>query len=373
MSFVSHLKSNLINIPGWRTKRKIVVFESDDWGATRMPNRKTYEQLLSKGIRVDRSQYDTLDALESQQDLELLFEVLAQHCDFNGNHPVFTTNMVMGNPDFSAIRAAGFECFFHQFFLESYRQYNGEDLTDLWQQAVVEKIVQPQFHAREHLNSFLWMKDLRNGHPQTRLAFDYRFYGLKTTTGSLYQKNYLAAYRSESREELQVAIDALQEGLDIFEKFFGFRSSTFIACNYVWPAEIESFLKNQGVLTLQGQIGQIMVQPQKAGKSKIKRHYTGQVNQHGQYYTVRNVLFEPFDRSVSNWLDHAMQKIATAFFWQKPAIISTHRVNYSGGMSTQHRDHSLKLLDQLLSAVETKFPDVEYMSSDSLARLMHSN
>ena len=33
------------NIPGWRTKRKIVVIESDDWGSIRMPSLKVFETL----------------------------------------------------------------------------------------------------------------------------------------------------------------------------------------------------------------------------------------------------------------------------------------------------------------------------------------
>lgn len=32
------LGNNLINIRGWRTNRKIVVIESDDWGTLRTPN-----------------------------------------------------------------------------------------------------------------------------------------------------------------------------------------------------------------------------------------------------------------------------------------------------------------------------------------------
>jgi len=31
---------NVANIPGWRTDRKIVVIESDDWGAIRMPSKE---------------------------------------------------------------------------------------------------------------------------------------------------------------------------------------------------------------------------------------------------------------------------------------------------------------------------------------------
>jgi hypothetical protein len=37
---------NLSNIPGWRTNRKIVVIESDDWGAICMASKEISDMLL---------------------------------------------------------------------------------------------------------------------------------------------------------------------------------------------------------------------------------------------------------------------------------------------------------------------------------------
>ena len=37
--FFNHLKNNLVNYNGWQTNRKIIVFESDDWGAIRTPSK----------------------------------------------------------------------------------------------------------------------------------------------------------------------------------------------------------------------------------------------------------------------------------------------------------------------------------------------
>ena len=61
---------NIINTFGYKTNRKIVVFESDDWGSIRMPSKLAYSNLLKKGIGVDKSLYDTLDSLEKKEDLE---------------------------------------------------------------------------------------------------------------------------------------------------------------------------------------------------------------------------------------------------------------------------------------------------------------
>ena len=54
------------NLRGWKTRRKLLVIESDDWGAIRMPGPEAWARLLKAGIRVDRSRYDSLDCLENR-------------------------------------------------------------------------------------------------------------------------------------------------------------------------------------------------------------------------------------------------------------------------------------------------------------------
>ncbi len=204
------------------------------------------------------------------------------------------------------------------------------------------------------------------------MAFRHRFFGLKTRTSSPYQRNYLAAYRAESMQELSHIQAIIQDGLNRFQDTFGFPSSTFIACNYVWPKELEPFLHAQGIIALQGQTGQVCPQPAKKGKPRVIRRYTGAKNARGQIYTVRNVIFEPYRDKDKDWSDLAMQQIQTAFFWGKPAIISTHRINYVSNMSVAHRDRNLKQLRQLLKKITDIYPDVAFLSSDQLARQIHS-
>ena len=73
---MKNLIKNLANLPGWRTNRKIVVIESDDWGTIRMSSKEAFNSLLKKGYPVDQCPYNKYDALESNQDLEMLFDVL---------------------------------------------------------------------------------------------------------------------------------------------------------------------------------------------------------------------------------------------------------------------------------------------------------
>ncbi|MEJ2636735.1 MAG: hypothetical protein P8184_15760, partial [Calditrichia bacterium] len=62
---------------GWRTRHKIVVIESDDWGTIRTSSRRAYDDLLRRGFRMNQSPLGA-DSLESSQDLIQLFAVLAE-------------------------------------------------------------------------------------------------------------------------------------------------------------------------------------------------------------------------------------------------------------------------------------------------------
>ena len=366
MRLIQDIKKNLINIPGWGSNRKIVVFESDDWGSIRMPSKKTYKALIDKGIKVDDQNQWFLDCLENKDDLDNLFSIISKYKDSRNNHSIFTFNTVMGNPDFKKIKESGFETFFHEHFFHSYKHYHNQDLQSIWDEGIKAGLMQPQFHAREHLNVSLWLKDLQAGRIETRQAFDHGFFGLVTNTSSIHQKHYLAAYRAESPAELNYIKTAIKEGLNMFEESFGFRSKSFIACNYIWPKDIEQGLFEEGIELIQGQRGRLQPDPFKKGQGKIIRNYMGQINCLGQTYTIRNVKFEPFEDPSQDWVDQCLNDIQTAFFWKKPAIISTHRINYVGSIDIQHRDRNLKALDRLLKNILIKWPEVEFLSSDKL-------
>lgn len=368
-NFLQNFKKHLANIPGWRTNRKIVVFESDDWGSIRMVNKASFDKLIQLGIRVDHSKYDSLDSLERKEDLEALFNVLQNNRDHNSQTPIFTFNTVLGNPDFEQIRQIHFAHFVHQSLFDSYQNYYGQNLKEVWTNAIQAGLMKPQFHAREHLNTGLWMRDLRANHKETRLAFDHRFYGLKTQTSSKVQKHYLMAYHPDTDEEFAAMVQIVKNGLNMFHESFGFSSDTFVACNYVWPKALENELKPLGIDFLQGQCGQLAPVPGK-NKRNVLYHYTGQRNRTGQTYLVRNVIFEPYLDQSADWVGRALKEIEIAFRWRKPAIISTHRINYVGNMDEDHRDASLKKLDDLLKQIITLWPDVEFTSSDQLGKII---
>ena len=58
---------------------------SDDWGSVRIKSKEDQADLIKKGYEV-ASRFDQFDSPETNEDLELLFEVLTKYKDHNGNH-----------------------------------------------------------------------------------------------------------------------------------------------------------------------------------------------------------------------------------------------------------------------------------------------
>lgn len=373
MNIKKKLKNHLSNMSGWRTKKKIVVLESDDWGAIRMPSAEVLTQLKKSGIKTDRCHYVSNDSLASEEDLSLLFETLNTISENTGKKPVLTANVVMANPDFDKIKESGYKEYHYEWFTETLKKYPVHSGSfNLWQEGVKEGVFYPQFHAREHLQVTRWLAQLRNKGSETEQAFYHNVFGLSTTVTNEDRRSYLAAYEVENEKQQQFVLDSIREGLNKFQNVFGFKSESAIAPNYTWNHEMEKVLMECGIRYLQG--GRVQRSPDiTTGTNQYIRHSLGDQNSLGQIYLVRNCTFEPSSNPSKDWVNSCLSDIKTAFFWKKPAVIQSHRVNYIGYINPANRDKSLKLLETLLTGILKRWPDVEFMSSDELGKQIEIN
>ena len=176
---IERLKNNIKSIPGWSTRRHIVVIESDDWGSIRMPSKETFAHCLRHGYRVDQNVFTRFDSLASEDDLENLFELLISFKDGMGNHPVISANCLVANPDFDKIRNCGFKEYHYELISDTFSKYpnHGNNLA-LWKEGMEKNIFRLQSHGREHLNVSRFLKDLRQNNPDAIFAFENRMPGI---------------------------------------------------------------------------------------------------------------------------------------------------------------------------------------------------
>jgi hypothetical protein len=370
---IENLKLNLVNIPGWRTKRKIVIMESDDWGSIRMASKKAYNTFFNKGIPVDQCPYNSNDALENNLDMEVLFNTLTSVIDYKGRNAVLTANSLVANPDFEKIKKSAYETYFYENLSETYKKYpNSDKVIDLCKAGIENKIFIPQLHGREHIHINNWLKSLRANDYHSILAFQHNMFTLSRGIGSSAKKENLNSFASYTENDIKEQQSNLSQAIELFYHLWSYKPTSFMAPCYTWQPETETILHNLGIKYIQS--GRVQTISNINGKpNSYIRHYTGQKNQHQQIYTVRNVAFEPASNPNFDWVDSALKEISIAFTWHKPAIISVHRKNFIGSINERNRTTNNNLLKQLLLTITQRWPEVEFMSSAELGDTIAKN
>jgi hypothetical protein len=368
------IKRNLVNSRGWSPGRRIVVVESDDWGSIRMPSAQAYNSLLSKGVVTEKNRYAKYDTLASADDFSHLYETLRSVSDAKGNHPVITANSIMCNPDFRKIEASGYQQYHYESFRETLKRYYPQaDIFSLWQQGINESIFYPQLHGREHINVARWMKGLQDNAPGFREAFAAGTFVVDNKAQLITRSESLAAaFNYETDAERDFVLESVRDAYNQFTETFGFTSKTFIAPNYTWSTAVERELAALGVQTLQASIVQNSVTGNGLPNKKVK-HHMGERNAAGQYITIRNCYFEPsLLNNRNNAVPNCLKDISNAFTWGRPAIITSHRLNFIGALDESNRIQNLALFGELLRKITKLWPDTEFMNSEQLCDLKHS-
>ena len=372
MSFLRSAADHLKNFPGYRTSRHIVVFLVDDYGNVRLDSAGARSKMYAAGLNLT-SRFDTFDSLETREDLEILFETLSSVTDTHGHHAVFTPFAVTRNIDFERMAEEGyarghFETLPVTFSkVESAQPVAYQGAWQLWQEGMKKGLLSPQFHGREHLNLKVLNERLEEKDPALLVSLRNRsFAGISGTKYSTI--SYTTAFDFWDFFETREFASIISEGLNDFRQIFGRNAVHFNApgasCHHV----VNPWLKVEGIRYLDTP----WLNREHQGKGKYKRslNSTGQRTPEGLIRMVRNVVFEPRDGSGRDWASFTMRQIDAAFRMRKPAIISSHRVNFCGHIDPANRAKGIGSLRSLLKAIVKKYPDVEFLSSAELGTII---
>ena len=221
----------------------------------------------------------------------------------------------------------------------------------------------PEFHGREHLNITSWIRKLKAEDKPTVAAFESQMWAVNTSLALDYQ----AAFDLEETSDLEMQHDVISSGLKLFEQLFNRRARFFVPPNGPINNALFKTAKANGIEYISSP--KLQKEVFGNGKTKNRFHWLGKTNRFGQLTITRNCFFEPSDRS-KDWVASCLYDIEMAFRYNKPAVISSHRVNYIGGLAVHNRDHGLKELDRLLKTILKKWPSLEFMTSTELGYLI---
>ena len=362
------LLDNLKNIPGWHTTEKLVVFSVDDYGNVRLDSKGARERMAARGVELN-GRFDHLDTLETRQDLEGLLETLSSVTDSRGRHAVFTPYALSANPDFEAMAQSdqGYQYeplirTFERLAADQPAAYEGA--WSLWQEGIRAGLLKPQFHGREHLNVEVLERKLKAGDRALKINIENRsMAGLgdePSSPGVGFTHGFGLWERAETVRHLEIIAD----GLKLFEQVFGFRSKTFTPPAQRLHPELYPFVESQGVRAIDKPLHCV----RRLDPERTVREFNtlGRRRNQGHVSLVRNVVFEPTNDRSFDSVGLALDQVAAAFRWRKPAIISSHRVNFCGHIEEDNRAFGLAALRRLLQGIVQRWPDVQFISADEL-------
>jgi len=355
----------------WKTDRKLVVIESDDWGSIRMPSVGVFNKIIQEGINLYNDAgylYSKYDTLATSQDLECLLEVLSGFQDSSGRAPVFTLISIVANPDFEKIRNSDFTTYYYEPFPETLKKYPGcEGAFALWKEGIDLSLFVPQFHGREHLNVLAWMRALQRDHKEVKIAFNNCLWGISTVYDPDIRVELQAAFDFFNPQDLVYQKEVVKSGIMVFESIFGFRPVLFVPPNGPFNSSLEQVCVEEGIKYIS--YPRIQSEPIGWGKTRIRTHYLGRKNKNRLSIFIRNCFFEPCQPGL-DWVDSCLRDISRAFTKRQPAIISTHRVNYIGALYQSNRRNGLEKLEALLKSIIDKWPDIEFITSEELGKIV---
>jgi hypothetical protein len=366
----SNVLNHIKNIPGWRTKRKLVLISVDDYGNVRLDSKKARENMDRAGLKV-HSRFDAYDTLETREDLEALYEVLTSVKDKNGNHAVFTPFALPCNINFEAMKEEGYKSYIYELLPETYSKLAASNPNvykgtwQLWQEGIDKGLLRPQLHGREHFNVAELEIKLAIRDKEVLTSLGNRSY--TSISGSKYStRSWAGAFTFWDEEENTSLKKIAKDGYRRFEEVYGYKPTHFMAPTARVSDSVLEQLADLGILVSDKPLVEKNHIDQ--GEFEQRYHFTGKKHLKNLKLIVRNVVFEPTERT--NAVEIALAQVSAAFRLNKPAIISSHRVNFCGLIKEENRNVGLNGLKKLLKAITVKYPDVEFISSEEFVKLL---
>ena len=344
----------------WARLRAVVI-ESDDWGLCAWaPDREAWDALAATpafrspaGLRYGGS------TLESAADVKALASLLLEHRGGDGAAPVWQANTVMANPDYE--RLAGEEASPATLPLVELPETPGRwarpGLWDEVRRAVDAGVWWIELHGLHHRPESAWLSALARGEADARLALAHQSPVCAAVEAS---GEYDPAEPGETRRR------NLVRALARFRALIGREPRSFCPPDYRWDESLEAEAERHGLTTFQGKAEQA------AGPfPRLRRLWIGRRFPHARgarFYLPPRIAFEPCgpgERRGAAAVQATLGAVRAAWKRSRPAVISTHRLNYAHldpAWSRMGRDALRQLLGALCREGATFLTDAEVRS-----------
>jgi hypothetical protein len=341
--------------PAIRFDRPLVLFQSDDWGRAGVRDREGWEELRAAGLNLGENLYDFY-SLETAEDLYALGEILGKHRDSTGRKPSMVMNFIMANVDFDRCFEPGQKQIPLRPLTEGLPgSWFRPQLLEAYQQGIRERLFYPALHGLTHFCERTVIRELDAGGERSQLVqklwraqTPYIHWRMPWIGYEYWDPEMRYARRFLSADDQRAAI---KRAAGIFRDLF--TSGPFSACAPGYRANADSRMSwfENGVRVAQN------------GPGERRGPY---LDENGMLFTFRTVEMEPTLERCD--LERLVSQAEGCFAGGLPAVISVHAINFHSTIQ-DFRTPTLKLMDEFLTVLEKKWPDLLYVDDADLFSL----
>jgi hypothetical protein len=337
----------------------LVLLQSDDWGRVGLRDREGLEELQAAGLNLGERPYD-LYTLETAKDVAELSQLLKRHRDVTGRPACMVMNFLPGNLDFSRMAA------------EEFRQIHVKALADglpsLWQrpglleayrEGIEAGVFWPALHGHTHFCAAAVEREIASQSERCALlrtlwkAGTPYIHWRMPWIGYEYWNPELATEERFLSEASQAS--AIGAAVGNFARCFSTLPRSACAPGYRANEHTHKAWAHFGVRVAQNG-------PGSAGGPHL--------DDFGLLHLYRTVDFEP---AISDDLsvEASVKALSASLAQGYPAIVSIHSINFHSTIR-DFRSRTLEMLDQLLTAIENRHPDLLYVHDSDVYDLVES-
>lgn len=320
----------------WREpvlRRPVLIIESDDWGP---------------------------GPVEQASALRRIADILAKITDCDGHRPVMTLGMVLATADGKKILSSG------SYQRRKISTHTHGPLLDAIRDGIEARVFSIQLHGMEHF----WPPALLSASKTDNAVIAWLNDGQESVTEDLpsplqsrwVDGSVLPAMRLDQKAVQQ----AVREEVATFKDIFGSTPSVVVPPTFIWNDDVENAWAEAGatVVVTPGRRFETRDGEGNPVASKTT-FYNGQSGENGLIYLVRDVYFEP---SLGHTASQAVDALFSKTHLGRPTLFETHRFNFLGTEEQNRR--ALAELERLLQMAIEEYPQLAFLSSGELARLL---
>ncbi len=346
--------ASLLPVVGFHFDRPLVLLQSDDWGRVGLRDHEGFEELRSAGVQLGDRPYDFY-TLETSEDVGALCALLRRHRDSGARPPCLEMNFVTANLDFDkAIAGGGLS--FQPIDLGLPKGWSRPNLLEAYRAGIEDGVLSAALHGTSHFCRPAVEQSLSQPERADLLHVFWRagvpyIYWRMPWIGYEYWDPANASH--ERFLDFDKQREFIGETVGSFARMFSALPISACAPGYRANDDTHRAWSQHGIRIAQNGPG-ALVPPQ--------------IGRHDILHLTRTVEFEPaVDPAFS--LDACLAQAERCFGLGIPAIVSLHSINFHSTVK-DFRTQTLELLDQFLTVLESRHPDLLYLHDQDLYHLI---